>query len=89
MAALICCATTAAAQSNEQAQRAFGTADANASRDLDSTEFRTFIIEMASLGHADASRAIRLGAIGFRVAFKKADRDRSGRVTLQEHRAIR
>lgn len=89
LALLICCATPAAAQSDAQAQSAFATADANASRDLDTTEFRTFIIEMASLGHPDANRAVRLGAIGFRVAFRNADRDGNGLVTLQELRAIR
>ncbi|MFK7877571.1 MAG: hypothetical protein AB8B71_17640 [Paracoccaceae bacterium] len=89
LAALTSCATPAVAQSDEQAQSAFTTADIDASRDLDPAEFRTFIVEMARLGHTEAKRAVRLGAIGFRVAFRNADQDRNGQVTLQELQRIR
>lgn len=89
LATLICSGSNVAALTDNQAQAAFQTADSDASGDLSKAEFQGFIIAIANMGHAEAARAVRFGAVGFRVAFRRADNDRNGKVTLQELQAIR
>lgn len=70
-------------------QGAFQTADVDASGDLNKADFRTFIVAIANIRHAEADRAVRFDAIGFGAAFRDADKNRNGNVTLRELEAIR
>lgn len=75
--------------SDSQAITAFDNADKDNSNSLNKTEFKVFIKMAAKLGNVNAARAVRFGALGYRVAFGDADKNGNGSVTLEELRAIR
>lgn len=86
VAALPCAAL---AFTDAEATKAFNQADKDKNGTLDKTEFRTFIKAIADLGHKEAKRAVRYGALGYGIAWDRADTDNSDTVTLAELDAIR
>lgn len=82
-------AQAAAAQSDEQATAAFQSADQDGNGSLNRAELPSFIDAMAALGHAESQRAVRFGRIGYNTAWRRADQDKNGAVTLEELRQIR
>ncbi|MDA8870587.1 hypothetical protein N9H93_04290 [Rhizobiaceae bacterium] len=82
-------ATPAFAVSESAAADAFRSADANSDAKLSRREFTRFIRKMAKLGNPNAKRAVRFGAIGFRIGFRNADANGDGFVTSRELQRIR
>lgn len=76
-------------QSDSQAMGAFTKADQNGDKTLSKAELRVFIKAMADMGHSESKRAVRFGSIGYGVAWRRADRDKSGTVTFEELQSIR
>ncbi|MFK7903463.1 MAG: hypothetical protein AB8B49_11570 [Nitratireductor sp.] len=76
-------------QTDQQAISAFEKADMDDNGALNKTEFQRFIKAVAKLGNKNAARAVRFGSVGFAIAFRDADQNKNGSVTIAEVQTIR